>query len=139
MTFELPSGLPEGPWRAERDEQTDSTWLVVNRFHCVQEEIQDEKMAIAIASIPPMVEEIGRLEDLLNRQTARTEEEAELYGNALNDLEGLRALNAELLSSAEQFLRKLEFLCECAEGSGCKDAARRGALRDLIARAETAL
>jgi len=85
-----------------------------------------------LASMPAMVEEIERL-----RELADTADEVAAETSKENIQ--LRALNAELLSSAEQFLRKLEFLCECAEGSGCKDAARRGALRDLIARAETAL
>ncbi|SRR5229473_2969908 len=52
--------------------------------------------------------------------------------------ESLRALNAELLTTAKQYLSRLETLCGCAESSGCKDAARRAALKDLIARAETA-
>ncbi len=48
----------------------------------------------------------------------------------------LKGRNTELLAATKQYLSKLETLCSCAESSGCKDAARRAILRDLIAKSE---
>ena|SRR5258707_6482055 len=136
MTFELPSGLPEGPWEPYRD---DALWSVVTRRgYLIAEGINDESTADAIASIPAMAEEIGKLRERI----------AELYRAQKNqilsarffepDYVSLRAFNAELLTAAKQYLSRLETLCDCTESSGCKDAARRAAINELIAKAEAA-
>lgn len=57
MTFELPSGLPEGPWKVLDDGDG------VIRVITFEGYLRDDKLARAIASIPDMVEEIGRLRE----------------------------------------------------------------------------
>lgn len=105
--FELPdlSGLPKGPWRHPHNNGSrvvlDNDGNVVAAGHTTE-------IARAIRDIPAMVEEIGRLQDLLNRQRARTDEEDELRGNALNDLDSLRALNAELQEMLTSITDQLE-------------------------------
>ena len=81
---------------------------------------------------------IRELEDLLNRQKARTEEEAELRGNALNDIDTkddrIRELEAELdiyrdLAGEQQtkFARLYLEKCNAIEAATierCKQAVR---------------
>ena len=61
MTFELPSGLPEGPWKL------DDEWAIVDAtgglVTWVCRSAHRTQIARAIASIPDMVEEIGRLRE----------------------------------------------------------------------------
>ncbi len=135
--IELPdlSALPPPPWRADETD-FDAGWYVENDRGSFVCEVSEE-VARAIASIPAMVEEIERLRE--ERDSRVSVEllniERETCDRIRSDNDRLCALNAELLISAEQYLRKLETLCSCAESSGCKDAARRAALKDLIARA----
>jgi len=138
-SFELPSGFTAGPWRASYGGggsftiygNAPSHLVICARNEMPHRAAESEANARAILSIPAMVEETGRLDRGWRNANI------EALKNSL-EAAGLRTLNTELLISTKQYLSRLETLCVCSESSGCKDAARRAALRELIARTEVA-
>jgi|SRR5882672_1657134 len=109
MTFELPSGLPPAPWRAGETD-FDAGWYVENDRGSFVCEVSEE-VARAIASIPHMVEEIGRL-----REEADTTD-ASAADIAKENIR-LRALNAELADHLAIMIGRFE---KCAVVLGDSD------------------
>jgi hypothetical protein len=131
--FEVPSGLPEGPWQLEtRPDGSFSIWAPIASGHytwllCARNQIEHrakESLAVAraIAAIPAMIEEIGRLQ--------------KAWHDAECDRDRLRALNEEMRDILIVCLTRLEALCSCIEGSGCKDATLRTIVNAILAKSE---
>lgn len=64
--------------------------------------------AVCVAHEEAIDSEISRLEDELNRQRAKTEYEAELHGNALNDLDAAIVRAAKFEDECERLQARLE-------------------------------
>ena len=131
--FEVPSGLPQGPWQLETSPDGSFTiwaptasghytWLLCSRNAIEHRAKESLAVARAIAAIPAMVEEIGRL------QTA--------WHDAECGRDRLRALNEETRDILIVCLTRLESLCSCAEGSGCKDATLRTIVTAILAKSD---
>jgi hypothetical protein len=118
--FEVPSGLPEGPWDLFEDD--DGFWSIAAAGLLLVDTITDEQIARAIAAIPEMVEEIGRL------QTAWHDAECER--------DRLRALSAEMREPIKEYIR--DFLTCACDPSACRTARRRIELQSLLAKSESA-
>jgi hypothetical protein len=104
MSFELPSGLPEGPWSIERDDRDGMDWNnhIVDAYGgriCFMahsgtaDNSKYEAAACAIISILDMAAEIGRL---------RKHGGIELATRRDREIKSLRALNAEMREALEQ-------------------------------------